>query len=364
MIAVVTGATGFIGTHLVRALLQANAEVRVLRRPTSGAGESAVPARSTKPAVTDERGHTASPKAWTIDVLDREAVLRSDIWAGASHVFHLAGATRAVRPVDFTNANVFPTAHIAESLARRSEPPRLIVLSSLAAAGETPLGVRARTETMTDSPIEPYGRSKLAGERAAWRWQREVPVTVLRPCAVYGPGDRDFLAAFAQVHRRIAWMAGAPEQAISMVYVADLIRCLQVIAVDPRSRGATWFASHETPVTWRGLYQAMATVAQCVPRLATIPPGVLRIGAKVGDLFGRLTGSAPLLTSNKLALALARGWVCSSEAIAEGTGWRAETPLVTGLATTFDAYVADGWLSMPSSATTRISHRDSSVRHP
>ena len=365
MIAVVTGASGFIGAHLVRALQRANAEVRVLRRPASGVRVSTGQARP--PALAAGGAHTegsTSPNAWTVDVLDREAVIRSDIWAGASHVFHLAGATRAVRTSDFTNANVLPTAHIAEALARCAVPPRLIVLSSLAAAGETPLGFGARTETMTDSPIEPYGRSKLGGERAAWRWQGEVPTTVLRPCAVYGPGDRDFLAAFAQVQRRVAWLAAAPEQAISMVYVADLIRCLQVVAGHPRSIGATWFVAHETPVTWRGLYQAMAGVVRCAPRLATIPSFAMRTGAWFGDLIAHVTGRPPLLTSNKLALALARGWVCSSEAITEATGWHAETALATGLTATLDAYVAEGWLAMASSGTSTPPQSDSSVRYP
>lgn len=330
MIAVVTGASGFIGTHLVTALLEADAEVRVLRRPDSR------PAPASQP-------HLAL-RSQVVDVLDADAVMRNDIWDGATHVFHLAGATRGVRTRDFTRANVQPTAHIARALARRSRPPRLVFVSSQAAAGATPTGVPARTEAMSAAPFEAYGRSKLEAELAAGQWREQLPITVLRPSAVYGPGDRDFLQAFKQVHRHTAWIAAAPRQALSLLYVRDLVACLLHVASHPAAVGQCWFVTHESPVTWPSLYEAMAAAVGRSPHLATVPSVLLRGAARCGDVMGFVTNRPPLLTSQKLALALAPSWVCSAGEVERVTGWRATTSLTAGLEETVRACRTAGWL--------------------
>jgi len=334
MCAVVTGASGFIGRHLVRALLAAGAEVRVLRRPQSIA-------RIDGAAMSDVR-------AWQVDLADARAVSESAIWTGATHVFHLAGLTRAARASEFIHANVTPTANIAAALAARAHPPRMLLVSSQAAAGPTPRGVVARTDEMVAAPIEAYGRSKLAGEEAAWAWRSVVPLTVLRPSAVYGEGDRDFLAAFAQVQRSTAWFATAPEQPLSIIYVGDLVECLLQVAVHPDTRSQRWLVAHEVAATWRALYREMADLSGTAPRFRAVPRTILRVGAAIGDTVGTVSGRTPLLSSQKLALAEATSWLCTSDALTRATGWTARTPLVIGLRRTLAWYVAEGWLRAPS----------------
>ena len=341
MIAVVTGSSGFIGTHLVSALRLAGAEVRTLRRPASRpqshSDNGANGAKQSDSALGQLR-------SWTVNLLDAAAVSSCGVWDGATHVFHLAGATRGVRESDFERANVQPTSHIAAALARRALPPRLIVVSSQAAAGPTPRDADARTDAMSPDPIEGYGRSKLAGENAAWRWREAVPMVVLRPSAVFGPGDGDFLAAFKQVEHRIAWLASSPEQQLSMLFVHDFVRCLLEAAVHPGAVGQRWLVAHPQAISWRDLYLEMARLATRTPRLIEVPRTLLRAGAAMGDLWGRVTGNAPLLTTQKFALAEARGWVCDPSGISRTIGWRAATTLRDGLEQTRGAYVDEGCL--------------------
>lgn len=334
MCAVVTGASGFIGRHLVSALYAAGAEVRVLRRSQSR-------------ALVAETA-TSDVRAWEVDLTNAREVAASTIWDDATHVFHLAGLTRAARASEFIHANVTPTANIAAALAARTHPPKMLLVSSQAAAGPTPVGVVARTDDMVAAPIEAYGRSKLAGEEAAWAWRSTVPLTVLRPCAVYGEGDRDFLAIFAQVQRSTAWFATSPEHPLSLIYVGDLVECLLHVAVHPEARSQRWLVAHDVAATWRALYREMADVSGTAPRYRSVPGAVLRVGAAIGDIAGAVSGRTPLLSSQKLALAEARSWVCTSDALTRVTGWRARTPLLDGLRRTRAWYVAEGWLRAPS----------------
>jgi nucleoside-diphosphate-sugar epimerase len=161
---------------------------------------------------------------------------------------------------------------------------------------------------------------------------------------VYGPGDRDFLQAIKQVQGRTAWIAAAPRQVLSLLYVHDLVACLGHVASHPSAVGQCWFVTHDTPVTWPSLYEAMAAAVGNKPRLATVPRVLLRGAAMIGDIAGFLTGRPPLLTSQKLALALAPSWVCSADAVERATGWRATTSLATGLEETVRSCRAAGWL--------------------
>src|SRR4051812_16912850 len=188
MIAVVTGSTGFIGSHLVDALLARGATVRVLVRPET-------PVERRDPRVPH----------WEADLLDDRSVRESRVWEGATHVFHLAGVTKGRTLAHFRAGNVFPTANVLSALAARGgRVPRVVLVSSQAAAGPAPSADAPVRESARPVPIENYGRSKLQAEQAVARYRDLLPITILRPSAVYGPRDRDFLAVFRQASRRVA----------------------------------------------------------------------------------------------------------------------------------------------------------------
>jgi nucleoside-diphosphate-sugar epimerase len=331
MIAVITGSTGFIGRHLVDALLERGAEVRALVRP------------ETPRDRRDSRiGH------WEADLLDDRSVRESPVWSGATHVFHLAGVTRGRTLGQFRGGNVFPTANVLAALAARSgRPPRVVLVSSQAAAGPANSAEAPVRESDRPRPIEAYGRSKLQAEQAVARYRESLPITIVRPSSVYGPGDRDFLNVFKQERRRVALRAVPRDHMLSLVHVRDLVRALVLAAGSPVAVGRTYFVAEGRPVTWGELYDSIDEIVGRAPFGVPVPSLVLRVVARGGDLVSAITGRPLLANRNKAALARPRWWLCDASRAREDFGWRAETPLREGLRETYNWYVEARWLSSP-----------------
>ena len=334
MIVVVTGSTGFIGRHLVDALLQRGAEVRALVRPETPSGRR-------DPRV----GH------WEADLLDDRSVRESPIWHGATQVYHLAGVTKGRTLDQFRAGNVFPTANVLAALAGRGgKPPRIVLVSSQAAAGPARSADAPVRESDQPAPMEAYGRSKLQAEQATLRYRNVLPITVVRPSSVYGPGDRDFLNVFRQERRRVAIRAVPRDHALSLVHVRDLVRSLIDAAEQTVAVGRTYFVANDRPVTWGELYDAIDGVIGRTPIGVPLPALLRDVAARGGDIVSGITGRATIVNRNKALLARPRWWLCDSSAARTELGWNEEIPLLDGLRETYNWYVEARWLKPPRSS--------------
>jgi nucleoside-diphosphate-sugar epimerase len=331
MIAVVTGSTGFIGSHLVDALLARGATVRALVRPET-------PAARRDPRI----GH------WEADLLDDRSVRQSRVWEDATHVFHLAGVTKGRTLAHFRGGNVFPTANVLAAIAARGgRAPRVVLVSSQAAAGPASSPDAPVRETDRPVPVEAYGRSKLQAEQAVARYRDSLPITIVRPASVYGPRDRDFLAVFRQASHRVALHAVPRDHAFSIVHVDDVVRALMLAGEHAAAVGRIYFAADETPVTWRALYDEVARVARAQPLQVQLPLAAVIVAARAGDLVSSITGRPTLLNRNKAALARPRWWLCDASRARAELGWAPQVTLQDGVRDTYRWYVDAGWLRAP-----------------
>jgi len=256
------------------------------------------------------------------------------VFDGVDTVYHVAGATRAVSAAGFQEANVAITERLIDRASRLGSP-RFVYISSQAAAGPSLSPSRSRTEADTPEPIEAYGRSKLAAEEVVRRREGAITVTIVRPVAVYGPRDHDFLSMFRLVRRGVAIYPGIRDATVTTIYVADLVGGIIAAAHAETAIGETYFMGHPRFATWQQIYAAAAEVAgRKHLRELDVPLPLVKLGAVAGDLFGLVTRHPPLLTSGKAALAAPRFWTCSS-ARAEGDfGFLATTSLHDGLRAT------------------------------
>jgi nucleoside-diphosphate-sugar epimerase len=326
VIAVVTGSSGFIGSHLVERLTAEGRTVRRLLR----AGASPSSART-----------VGIPLATRLD--DVDAILRSGALAGADVVFHLAGVTKARSASGFRDGNVAPTTAIVEALRRLGQGTRLVLVSSQAAAGPAASSDRPVREDDAASPVEGYGRSKLEAERVALDAGARVPAVVVRPTAVYGPRDLDFFRAFRSASLGVALLPGSRARWFDVAHVADVVEALTLAAIHPDALGRTFFVG-AAPTTWDALYDELARTVGRTLRQVRVPDWAMRVAGVAGSAAALATGRATLLNAHKTTLGRQDYWLCSDDSARSTLGYSPRRTLPEGIRETYLWYVDNGWL--------------------
>ena len=316
----VTGGTGFIGSHLVETLAARGEAVRCLVRPTPQP-------RRLPPGVEHAPGDLTGG-------LGLAEALR-----GVDTVIHLAGVTRALSADGFYAGNARATQTLARALA--GLPVRLVHVSSLAAIGPSLEG-RPVEEDDPAHPLTSYGKSKLEAERIV---RSLVPgAVIVRPPVVYGPRDRGVFQIFKSVARgRVLEIAGG-ERWFSAIYVEDLVEGLIAAAREPRAAGRSYFLAHRQPVSWSELGAAASRIMGRSPRTVHVPVPAARAVGFCAELWSHITRNPGIISREKVAEACCRAWTCDTRRAAAELGFEAPTPFHTGLARTLAWYKEAGWL--------------------
>jgi nucleoside-diphosphate-sugar epimerase len=322
-----TGASGFVGSHVLDALLDAHHEVSILLRRTSN-----TPFISRHlPSVTVHYGSLGEMEA-----------LKAAM-TGCDAVIHCAGIIKALHPSDFYRVNQAGTRNVATAAnACRDSVRHLIYISSLAVSGPGIPGCPAE-ETGEPRPVTVYGHSKGLGEVEV-RGQSLVPWTILRPAAVYGPRDREFLAVFRQVKRRILPLISGAKRFLNLVYGPDVAAAVLCSLRNDRAMGRTFHVGAEPPCTDEELMEEIAVQLQVRPVRLRIPRAGLSLACVLQEILSKATGRPNMLSRQKLPELLASGWVCSTSRIREDLGFTAPTSLKEGIGRTIEWYRRQGWL--------------------
>ena len=322
MKAFVTGGTGFVGTHLVRALRARGDSVTCLVRS---------PERARALGWTDVRMVPGD--------LDAPAALREGC-AGSDVIYHVAGRISARNLGEFLTVNRDGTARVLEA-ARTAAPRRFVHVSTLAVGGPTVPG-RPIDEARPPQPVTNYGRSKLEAEtlvRAS-----DVPWTIVRPPVVYGERDRETLRIFRLARAGWGPVMGDGTQELSVIYAGDLAAALIAAGTATATVGHVYYAAHPEVTTSAGLVGAVGVAVGRRARIVRIPATLARVALWTIGSLASVAGRATVLSAEKADEFLAPAWTCRSEALARDSGWRATTDLAAGLSRTADWYRAEGWL--------------------
>lgn len=292
----ITGATGFIGQRLVSALLESGVTVRAMIRPGRQADARLPDACEQIPA----------------DLADVEKLAAAT--AGCGAVIYCAGSVRGRAATDFSAANVKGVKAMCKALAGAEHPPPLLLISSLAAS---------RPE------LSDYANSKHEGEKvllchANLRW------TILRPPAVYGPGDREMLPLLKMIRRGLLAHAGPAGQKLSLLHVDDLVEAvMRWLSAPQKCLHKTYAIDDGTPggYDWMAIGEA---VSEGTFRLLGVPRFLLEGAARLNLLFSALFGYAPMLSPGKVRELVQPEWLCDNRAFTQDTGWRPRLNLTQG----------------------------------
>jgi nucleoside-diphosphate-sugar epimerase len=314
----VTGATGFIGATLVERLVARGDRVRALVRPAS------------RTAALEQLGAELA-----CGDVGRPTTLAPAV-DGCDVVVHLAGAVKAARTADFFLANGEGTAHLAEACARAAHPPRLVYVSSLAAAGPSAPG-RPRSEEAAPAPVSCYGESKLAGERAVQALAGRLEASIVRPPIVYGPRDRELMPQLLRMARLGVVVRVGSEKRYSLVHVADL--CDGILAVAERGRSVAragsqgiYFVDGGSDHSWEEIALAACSAAGRRARVVRLPELTSALLVGGAALAAALTRKPSILSFDKLREMRQRCWTCTSERARRELGYAPRFPLVEGMA--------------------------------
>ena len=334
----VTGASGFIGSHVTAALVAQGDEVTCLARKTSLVD----PLR--KLGVRVLHGDVSDPDSLSAAVAEQDVV------------YHLAGCTRTLDRRSFYAVNHRGTANLVEACARRATPPTLVIVSSLAAAGPVADG-RPRIETDPLHPVSYYGRSKRAGECAAEAMADRMPITVVRPPMVVGEADLMSLPLFRSIARfGVHMMPRWREHRISVIHADDLSRLLILAAqrgqrlTAPRgdacqsAQGYYFAAADEDPLySDFGRMIAEAARRHLLIIVPTMPPVVWAV-ASAGEAVARIR-RVPIVMNFDKAREITSGlWLCSAQKAAADLGFCVAAPLRERIFQTMEWYRREGWI--------------------
>ena len=316
----VTGGTGFIGSHLVDRLLARGERVRCLVR---------------RPGLFERT---------PVEVIHGD-LLAGDGLAQALHgvdsVIHLAGVTKALSTADYYAGNVRASENLARAIAGAGRPIRLAHVSSLAAMGPGPDGAPV-TEDAVPHPITHYGKSKLEGERLV---RAILPdAVIVRPPVVYGPRDTDVFQLMKSINRGVVVRIAGGERWFSAIYVTDLVDGIIAASRSPRAAGRAYFLAYAKAVSWSEFGAIAARIMGRKPRVLNVPvPAAYAVGY-CAEMWARLTRKPGIVSREKIAEVECRYWICDTRRARDEIGFEAQTSMDEGLANALAWYREAGWL--------------------
>ncbi len=310
----VTGATGFVGGHLIRSLSEAGWAVRILAR-----------------RLPEHPWRADIPVETIIGGLDDEASLRRLV-SGSKALVHAAGLIKARCAADFFRINRDGVGRLAAIAAGERTPPHIVLVSSLAAR---------------EPHLSHYSASKHAGEKVLAAMGGQLHWTILRPPAIYGPGDRETLAFFRAVALGLGPLPGSRDGRMSLVHVRDVVGAVGVVLKSPAATaGAIYEVGDPAPSghSWPEIVEIAGRHLGIRPRLVRIPRLALSGVAAANWGLVHIAGKPRTLTPGKVREILHPDWVCRDDGLFHATGWRPAIGLEEGFAEVIAWYRVAGWL--------------------
>lgn len=317
----ITGANGFIGTSLVEEAIRRGYHVYAAVRKTSDV-------RSLADKEVEIVFFDYTDPIGILKTLSRLPVI--------DYVIHNAGLTKSISRKEFSLVNFIYTKNLMLALSEPSvKPEKFVFISSIAAQG--PKSVK-----QSDNPLTLYGKSKLLAEDFIKEYQT-LNYIIIRPTAVYGPGDRDFLKSVKIINRGFDLQIGSGKRKLSFIYVKDLAR-LVIDATESSYSNKSYYASDGYLYDHRAFGRYVSEALNRKIMSIRVPLYLVKFVALCGDFFVTLSGKSSIINSDKIKDLSASDWSCDIDAAKTDLGFEAHFDLKMGISETVAWYREKGWL--------------------
>ena len=322
----VTGGTGFIGSHVIERLCERGDKVVTVSKDTLNLRELQ------KLGVEVVDGDINSINSW-------ENILKDvDI------VFHIAGVTHAKNSCDYYEGNHAATKRLIELCSEMcGNLKRFVYVSSLAAVGPSAENIPV-DETSAYHPVSDYGRSKMLGELEVLKFSDKLPITIVRPSAVYGPRERDMYMYMKSIKRGILMLIGFNQKYLNLIYVDDLIEGIILASASDQAINQIYFLGSEVSYPNEEIGRTIAEVIHRNPLGLHVPHCMVYCICAVEELIGKIFGNQVFLNLQKARELTQTAWNCSIEKAKRELGFNPKTSLYDGFTYTFQWYKQMGWL--------------------
>ncbi len=325
-IAVVTGANGFVGSHLVDQLIKKNYRVRCITRKSSNL------------KWLDGK----DVEIFDCGLLDKDGLRKA--FEGAEYVYHVAGVVKAKRAEGYFKGNVDTTRTLLEvAVEYKDKLKRFLIVSSQTAAGPS-FSEDAIDENVPPHPITTYGRSKLAEEEVGKTFMEQLPITICRAPAVYGERDAEIFIFFQTFNKGLMTQIGFNEKKVSLIHVEDLVIGFIQAAESENAINQVYFISSEKYYTWEEIGAVTAKALNKKPMKIKIPHFLVFIIMAIAQFFALFTPKATILNIEKAKDITQPYWTCDTSKAMKDFGYRQNITIEEGIKRTCDWYKKMGWI--------------------
>ncbi|OGC96001.1 MAG: hypothetical protein A2W25_09680 [candidate division Zixibacteria bacterium RBG_16_53_22] len=323
--ALVTGANGFVGSHICEALIDAGFSVRALVRKTS-----------------DLTNLKAIPVNLVYgDLVDLASL--GDAVGGVDAIINNAGLTKSIRPEEFHKVNVLGTENMLRvALEHNRAIKRFVQMSSTAACGPSQ-SKSVITEDHPPAPLTHYGRSKLEAERTVLSYRDRLPVVILRPSAVYGPRDKEMLRFFKSVKLGVKPAFGCSQNYINFTFVRDLARSAVSAIRSEIKSGSVYFIAEKRPYSYSEAGDIIADILDVRAHTLYMPEAIIGLAGLVSQGVARMRRKPSIFTREKAIEIAQKYWLFDTSRAERDLNF-AGTDFAIGAAETIAWYKERGWL--------------------
>ena len=322
----VTGANGFIGSHLVDKLLASGSRVHGLVRESSNL----------------KWLDASKVNLHKVDLSQTDFVVPS--LEDFDYIFHCAGLTKAKSRSDYFQVNAIACSNFYEQCLKRGSRIKGIVhLSSLAATGPNSRGSHV-DETSPCRPVTFYGQSKLAGEEIALKYSHSLPITVIRPPVVYGPREENFFTFLKLVQKGWGLQIGSAGKELSLIYVSDLTRAMLKASCSPKKKGSIFFVTDSHIYAWKQIAEECAKIMNVKVKTLKVPEAFLTPVAIFFEVLAQFSSKPALFDRQRMIDIRQSSWSASPENFYRVFEFQPQYKLSQGLNETINWYLQEGWL--------------------